>query len=53
MCYGHHALQHQIGEVTFWGDLFDKAVNLAGNLHKDTGNKDLGLWHLIGWKNEP
>lgn len=50
LCLKCHALQHQIGEKSFWKNI-DAARFLAMELYKDTGKKMRAFRHLADFYN--
>ena len=50
LCHSCHALQHSIGELSFWGDRFERAKKLAFDLADITGDRDKGLELILNFR---
>jgi len=48
LCFSCHHVQHQKGEITFWGDI-NKPIGLSEALFNMTGNKEKAIHEIIRW----
>ena len=51
LCYEHHSEQHLIGERSFWKDV-QKAINLAGYLYMNTGDREACMLKIAEFRRE-
>lgn len=50
LCWACHSYQHNKGELYFWGDKLRKAITLAGDLYKVTGDARAAYKLLLEFK---